>query len=159
MDGNQFSFIWWVLTCMCCKSRRFSLTHWGRDKMATIFQTFSNGFLWMKMHELRSKLNWIMFLGAQLTIFQHCFIWWLGADQATSHYLNQWWPRLPRHICVAQPQWVKPQGKSRALYYYSGLTRSQSVQPMVAQLSTRAALSLARSLVTASCHSTNTGPM
>ena len=27
----------------------------------------------------------------QSTIFQHCFRWWLGADQATSHYLNQWW--------------------------------------------------------------------
>ena len=27
----------------------------------------------------------------QLTIFQHWFRWWLGADQATSHYLNQWW--------------------------------------------------------------------
>ena len=27
----------------------------------------------------------------QLTIFQHWFRWWLGADQATSHYLNQLW--------------------------------------------------------------------
>ena len=27
----------------------------------------------------------------QLTIFQHWFRWWLGAVQATSHYLNQWW--------------------------------------------------------------------
>ena len=27
----------------------------------------------------------------QLTIFHHWFRWWLGADQATSHYLNQWW--------------------------------------------------------------------
>ena len=28
-----------------------SLTHWGRDKMAAIFQTFSNAFSWMKMFE------------------------------------------------------------------------------------------------------------
>ena len=27
------------------------LTHWGRDKMADIFQTFSNTFSWMKMYE------------------------------------------------------------------------------------------------------------
>ena len=27
----------------------------------------------------------------QLTIFQDWFRWWLGAGQATSHYLNQWW--------------------------------------------------------------------
>ena len=41
-----------------------SLTHWGRDKMDAITQApFSNGFSWMKMYE----------------------------DQATSHYLNQWW--------------------------------------------------------------------
>ena len=25
------------------------------------------------------------------TILHHCFRSWLGADQATSHYLNQWW--------------------------------------------------------------------
>ena len=36
----------------------------------------------------------------QLTIFQHWFRQWLGADQATSHYLNQW--RLDyRRIYVA----------------------------------------------------------
>ena len=27
----------------------------------------------------------------QLTISQHWFRYWLGADQATSHYLSQWW--------------------------------------------------------------------
>ena len=27
----------------------------------------------------------------QLTNVNHWFRWWLGADQATSHYLNQWW--------------------------------------------------------------------
>ena len=32
---------------------------------------------------------WSLFLGVQLTISQHWFRWWLGADQATSHYLNQ----------------------------------------------------------------------
>ena len=32
------------------KSTRFGLTHWGRDKMAAIFQTtFSSAFSWMKM--------------------------------------------------------------------------------------------------------------
>ena len=27
----------------------------------------------------------------KLIIFQHWFRWWLGADQVTSHCLNQWW--------------------------------------------------------------------
>ena len=51
----------------------------------------SNGFSWMKMYEFRCKFHWSLFLGVQLAIFQHWFRWWLGADQATSHYLNWWW--------------------------------------------------------------------
>ena len=52
----------------------FLLTHWGRDKMAAIFQTtFSNGFLWIKIHEFRLTFHWSLFLRLQLTIFQHWF--------------------------------------------------------------------------------------
>ena len=70
-------------------ARDWNLTHWGRDKMAAIFQTtFSNEFLWMKMYEFRLSFHWSLFLGFQLTIFQHWFRQWLGAGQATSHYLN-----------------------------------------------------------------------
>ena len=29
------------------------------------------------------------------------------AEQATSHYLNQWWPRILKHICATRPPWVK----------------------------------------------------
>ena len=66
--------------------------HGGRDKMTTILQTtFSNAFSWQKMFEFRLKFHWTLFLRVQLTIFQHWFRWWLGAVQATSHYLNQWW--------------------------------------------------------------------
>ena len=68
------------------------LTHWGRDKMDAIFQTtFSNGFSWMKMYEFRFKISLKFVPRVQLTIFQHWFREWLGADQATSHYLNQSW--------------------------------------------------------------------
>ena len=50
------------------------LTHWGRDKMADIFQTtFSSAFSWMKMFEFRLKFHWSLFLRVQLTIFQHWF--------------------------------------------------------------------------------------
>ena len=31
----------------------------------------------------------------------------LGTEQATSHYLKQWWPSLLTYICVTWPQWVK----------------------------------------------------
>ena len=68
------------------------LTHWGRDKMATVSQTtLSNAFSCMKILEFRLIFHRKLFLRVQLTIFQHWFRWWLGAGQATSHYLNQWW--------------------------------------------------------------------
>ena len=57
------------------------LTHWGRDKMAAISQTtLSNAFSWLKMLEFRFKFQWSLFIRIKLTIFQHWFRWWLGAD-------------------------------------------------------------------------------
>ena len=53
--------------------------------------TFSNVFSSMKMFEFRLKFHWRLFPSVQLTIFQHWFRKWLGAVQATSHYLNQCW--------------------------------------------------------------------
>ena len=48
--------------------------HWGRDKMAIIFQTtFLNAFPWMQIYELRLRFHWSLFLRVQLTIFQHWF--------------------------------------------------------------------------------------
>ena len=42
-------------------SGKSNLTHWGRDKMAAVFQTtFWNGFSWMKMHEFRLKFHHTM---------------------------------------------------------------------------------------------------
>ena len=46
----------------------------------------------------------------------------------------------------------------QALYYYTDLTLLQSFQPMAAQLLKKAALPLAKTFVTASCRSNNTGP-
>ena len=79
--------------------------------MAAISQTFSSAFSWMKMFELRLKFHWSLFLRVQLTIFQHRFRWWLGAVQATSHYLNQWWPSSTTQICVTRPQRFKQYDK------------------------------------------------
>ena len=59
------------------------------------------------MYEFQLKSHWSLFLGVQLMIFQHWFRWWLGAGQATSHYLNQWWHSLLTQICITLPQWVK----------------------------------------------------
>ena len=43
--------------------------------------------IWMKMYQF----HWSLYPRVQLIIFQHWFRQWLGAGQATSHYLNQWW--------------------------------------------------------------------
>ena len=68
------------------------LTHWGRDKMDAISQTtFPRAFSSMKIAVFWMNFHWNMFARVQLTIIQHWFRYWLGADQATSHYLNQWW--------------------------------------------------------------------
>ena len=51
-----------------------SLTHWSRDKIATISQmTFSNAFSWTKIHEFRLRFHWILFLKFELIIFQQYF--------------------------------------------------------------------------------------
>ena len=89
----------------------FLLTHFGADKMATIFQTtLSNAFSWMKMYEFLLKVHWDLFLRVLLTIFQHWFRWWLGTDQATRHYLSQWrldyW-RIYASLGLIELNWYK----------------------------------------------------
>ena len=97
--GTNFSEILIEILTFSIKKMRLKVSSWkwrpfylGRDKMAAIFQTtLSNAFSCMKMLEFRLKFHWSLFLRVQLTIVHHWFRWWLGADQATSHYLNQWW--------------------------------------------------------------------
>ena len=43
------------------------------------------------MYQVRLRFYWSLFPRVKLTVFQHWFRLWLGADQATSHYLNQGW--------------------------------------------------------------------
>ena len=72
----------------------YHLTHWDRDESDNIPQkTFSNIFSPMKMFDFGLNFHWRLFLRVrvQLTIFQHWVRSWLGAFQATRHYLNQWW--------------------------------------------------------------------
>ena len=58
----------------CSSLNVLCLTHWGRDKMATVSQTtLSNAFSWMKMLEFRLRFHWSLFLRVQLTIIQHWF--------------------------------------------------------------------------------------
>ena len=61
--------------------------------MAAVLQTtFSkfNTFSWTQMYEFRVILHRSLIIRVKLTKFQYWFKYWLGADQATSHCLNQW---------------------------------------------------------------------
>ena len=74
-------------------------THWGWEKMDAILQTtFSNTFSSIKMFEFLLNFHWSLFLMVQLTISQYWFQR-LGAEQATSHYLNQRWTSYMMHMC------------------------------------------------------------
>ena len=53
---------------------KLTLTHWGRDNMASILQTtFWSAFSWMGMHGILLKFHWSMFPKVHLSIFQHWF--------------------------------------------------------------------------------------
>ena len=75
--------------------------------MAAILQmTFSSSFSWITIAVFWLEFHWNLFPHVQLTISQYWFRLWLGTKQATSHYLNQWWPSLLMYLCVTQPQRV-----------------------------------------------------
>ena len=83
------------------------LTHLPLNKWLPLLQTtFSNAFSWMKITEFGLKFHWIFFPGVQLTISQHWFRQWLGAEQATSHCLSQYLPSSLTHICSTRGRWV-----------------------------------------------------
>ena len=64
---------WVILVLVGVLASTKALTHWGRDKMATILETFSNAFSWMKMYKFQRKIHWSLFSRVQLTTFQHWF--------------------------------------------------------------------------------------
>ena len=113
VDGcNWGSWIYgWMQMILKGEIKTPGLTHLLLDKMATILAEviFKRIFL-NEMIELLFKFHWNFLPGVQLTIRQHCFrLYRLGAKQATSHYLNQWWPSSLMHIYGTRGRWVNDQ--------------------------------------------------
>ena len=52
------------------------------------------------------EFHWSLFPRVQLTMSQHWFRKWLGAEQAASHYLNQCLGSSLTHICGTRGRWV-----------------------------------------------------
>ena len=65
-------------------------THWGRS----IFKCIEK-CIWI-------QISLKIVLHGSFCIKHHWFIQWPGAEQATSYFLNRWWPSLLTHI------WVNP---------------------------------------------------
>ena len=81
-------------TCVPC------LTHWGRDKMAVIFQTtFSKLFSWIKMYLFRLNLSEINNIPALVQIMAWC----RPGDKPLSKPMLF---SLLKDMCVTWPQWV-----------------------------------------------------
>ena len=78
------------------------LTHWGRDKMAAIFVRRFQILLYKKTFVLWFTFHLNLLPIVWLTICQQWFRWWLGSEQATSHYLNQWWTGILTPICATR---------------------------------------------------------
>ena len=103
----------WKITKIYSKYSNFpgadELTHLGRKRIAPTSQTFTSAFsLIMKMYEFRLRYQWGLFLSFEIyynipTLVQ-IMAW---RRQVMSHHLNLWWPKLPTHISVTRPQWVK----------------------------------------------------
>ena len=75
------------------------------NKMAAILKAISNLFSCIKIVVFSFKFHWHLFPRSQSTISQHSVpIWhWKGVSwQASSHYLNQWWPSVQTHAGITQ---------------------------------------------------------
>ena len=79
-----------------------SLIYGDPNKMDNILQTtFSSAFCWDKSVTFLFKFHGTLFPKAQLTIRQHGFRSWCRC--ATSHYMNQRWPRSTPPDVVSRP--------------------------------------------------------
>ena len=92
-------------------------------------QQFQMCFIEWKLSFLH-KFCWsFFFLKDQLTIIQHWFMQWLGVEQVTSHYLNQW---CRSSLTCKGITWALIQYKGVFLPVYRG---SHSGDKMVVRLS------------------------
>ena len=87
----------------------WSLTHWGRHKMAAVFQTlFSGACSWMKMFQFRLKFHWTLFVRVgpmnNIPALVQIMAWRRPGDKPLS---DPTMAILQTHIRVTRPKWVK----------------------------------------------------
>ena len=106
------------LTLAACS--HFDLTLGDHDEMAATLQmTFSNSFSFLKI----LYFDWNF---AEICSQESYWYVRLGSEQATCHYLNQWWSSLLRHTCIPQAWWVNSLWPNDAICRHrSGSTLAQ----------------------------------
>ena len=70
----------------------------GQNGHHFLQSAISNAFPCIEMWQIWVTFDRSFYLRVQLTLSKHCFRWRLGAEQATSDYLSQWWPSELTHI-------------------------------------------------------------
>ena len=89
---SDYKLIWIIVTILGFLQWQYILwfntlrdRQYGRHFAGDILQCiFVNENIWISI-----DIHYSLFR-VELTLFQHWFRYWLGADQATSYYLNQW---------------------------------------------------------------------
>ena len=82
------------------------LTHWGRDQIDAISQTFSNAFSRMKINEFRLGFHWSFVPKVRINnipALVQIMAWRRPGDKSLSEPMMV---SLLMHICVTRPQWV-----------------------------------------------------
>ena len=70
--------------------RQDTLIHWGLPKWPIVCRLhFQKCF---KEMIILFEMSSLIVLRVHSTVIKHWFRLWLGTEQATSHYPNQWWP-------------------------------------------------------------------
>ena len=125
------------------------LTHWGRDKMATIFQTpFSNGFSRMKMYEFLSNFHLSFESRGPINNIRALFqimAWRRPGNKPLSETMMV---SLLRNICITLPQWVNLVGVMTIITWKHNTMAVDAVAPCIARPSTAIVLTLGQTGLT-----------
>ena len=143
------------------------LTHWGRDKLVDISQTtFSNVFSSIKMLEFRLKFLWSLFLKVPIKTMpalMQIMAWCRPGEKPLSEPLRV---RLPPHICVTRPQWIKemlPCARLNQLHWrhndHDGVSNHQPRCCLLNRLFGRRSKKISKLRVTGLCAGNSPGPV
>ena len=94
-----------VFVCVCSWNRNgiWSLTHWGRDKMAVISQTILSNAFWMEI-SIKISLKFVpKGLINNIPALVQVMAWRRPGDKPLTEPMEV---KLLTHICVTRPQWV-----------------------------------------------------